>query len=87
MSFSVVRPRRLRRSEAIRSLSRETRFRRRASFTRFCLSRSWFVCPGARRAKSNQLDAVSRSSRGTNSRGIAEVEATCIPGIVLFGIR
>ncbi len=81
MSFPVVRPRRLRRSEAIRSLSRETRLSTQG------LLYPMFVCPGRGvRNPISSMPGVAQQSVDKFLEECREVEQLGIPGIVLFGI-
>ena len=81
MSFPVVRPRRLRRSEAIRSLSRETRLSTKG------LLYPMFVCPGRGvRNPISSMPGVAQQSVDKFLEECREVEQLGIPGIVLFGI-
>ncbi len=81
MSFPVVRPRRLRRSEAIRSLSRETRLSTQG------LLYPMFVCPGRGvRHPIGSMPGVAQHSVDKFLEECREVEQLGIPGIVLFGI-
>ena len=81
MSFPVTRPRRLRRTEAIRSLARETRL----STDGFIYP--MFVCPGKGvRNPIASMPGVSQQSVDTFLEECREVEQLGIPGIILFGI-
>jgi len=81
MSFPVVRPRRLRRSEAIRSLSRETRLSTQG------LLYPMFVCPGRGvRNPISSMPGVAQQSVDKFLEECRDVEQLGIPGIVLFGI-
>jgi porphobilinogen synthase len=81
MSFPVVRPRRLRRSEAIRSLSRETRLSTQG------LLYPMFVCPGRGvRHPIGSMPGVAQQSVDKFLEECREVEQLGVPGIVLFGI-
>ena len=81
MIFPVVRPRRLRRSEAIRSLSRETRLSTQG------LLYPMFVCPGRGvRNPIGSMPGVAQQSVDKFLEECREVEQLGIPGIVLFGI-
>ena len=81
MSFPVVRPRRLRRSEAIRSLSRETRLSTQG------LLYPMFVCPGRGvRNPISSMPGVAQQSVDKFLEECHDVEQLGIPGIVLFGI-
>ena len=81
MSFPVVRPRRLRRNEAIRSLSRETRLSTQG------LLYPMFVCPGRGvRNPISSMPGVAQQSVDKFLEECRDVEQLGIPGIVLFGI-
>ena len=81
MSFPVTRPRRLRRSEAIRSLSRETRLSAHGFIY------PMFVCPGNKvRNPIASMPGVAQQSVDTFLEECREVEQLGIPGIILFGI-
>jgi porphobilinogen synthase len=81
MSFPVTRPRRLRRSEAIRSLARETRLSTHGFIY------PMFVCPGEKvRNPIGSMPGVAQQSVDTFLEECREVEQLGIPGIILFGI-
>ncbi|HEV7967310.1 MAG TPA: porphobilinogen synthase [Candidatus Acidoferrales bacterium] len=81
MSFPVTRPRRLRRSEAIRSLARETRLSAHGFIY------PMFVCPGKNvRNPIASMPGVAQQSVDTFLEECREVEQLGIPGIILFGI-
>jgi porphobilinogen synthase len=81
MSFPVTRPRRLRRSEAIRSLARETHL----STNGFIYP--MFVCPGQNvRNPISSMPGVAQQSADKFLEECREVEQLGIPGIILFGI-
>jgi porphobilinogen synthase len=81
MSFPVTRPRRLRRSEAIRLLARETRL----SADGFIYP--MFVCPGEKvRNPISSMPGVAQQSVDMFLEECREVEQLGIPGIILFGI-
>jgi porphobilinogen synthase len=81
MSFPVTRPRRLRRSEAIRSLARETRLSAHGFIY------PMFVCPGKGvRNPISSMPGVAQQSVDTFLEECREVEQLGIPGIILFGI-
>jgi porphobilinogen synthase len=81
MSFPTHRPRRLRRSEAIRSLVRETRF------TTAGLVYPMFACPGTKvRQEVSSMPGVHQQSADQIVEECREVEALGIPGIILFGL-
>jgi porphobilinogen synthase len=77
----VTRPRRLRRSEAIRSLARETRLSAHGFIY------PMFVCPGKNvRNPIASMPGVAQQSVDTFLEECREVEQLGIPGIILFGI-
>jgi porphobilinogen synthase len=81
MSFPTHRPRRLRRSEAIRSLVRETRL------TTAGLIFPMFVCLGTKvRQEVSSMPGVFQQSADQIVEECREVEALGIPGIILFGL-
>ncbi|HXC30902.1 MAG TPA: porphobilinogen synthase [Verrucomicrobiae bacterium] len=81
MSFPVTRLRRLRRSEAIRSLARETRL------TAHGFIYPMFVCPGKGvRNPIASMPGVAQQSVDMFLEECREVEQLGIPGIILFGI-
>jgi porphobilinogen synthase len=81
MSFPTHRPRRLRRSEAIRSLVQETRL------TTAGLIYPMFVCPGTKvRQEVSSMPGVFQQSDDQIVEECREVEALGIPGIILFGL-
>ena len=81
MSFPTKRPRRLRRSEAIRSLARETRL----STHGFVYP--MFVCPGRDvRKPISSMPGVAQQSVDKFLEECREVEQLGIPGVILFGI-
>ena len=81
MSFPVTRPRRLRRNEAIRSLSRETRL----STGGFIYP--MFVCPGQGvRNPVSSMPGVAQQPVDKFLEECREVEQLGVPGIILFGI-
>jgi porphobilinogen synthase len=81
MSFPVTRLRRLRRTEAIRSLARETRLSTDG------LIYPMFVCPGKGvRNPIASMPGVAQQSVDTFLEECREVEQLGIPGIILFGI-
>jgi porphobilinogen synthase len=81
MSFPTHRPRRLRRSEAIRSLVRETRL------TTAGLIYPMFVCPGTKvRQEVSSMPGVFQQSADQIVEECREVEELGIPGIILFGL-
>jgi porphobilinogen synthase len=81
MSFPTQRPRRLRRSEALRGLVRETRL------TTAGLIYPMFVCPGANvRKEVSSMPGVHQQSADQIVEECKEVEALGIPGVILFGL-
>jgi len=81
MSFPIDRPRRLRRTEALRGLVRETRLCS-AGFIY-----PMFVCPGSRARKEvSSMPGVCQQSADQIVEECREVEALGIPGIILFGL-
>jgi len=81
MSFPTHRPRRLRRSEALRGLVRETRL------TTAGLIYPMFVCPGTRvRQEVSSMPGVFQQSVDQIVEECREVESLGIPGIILFGL-
>jgi len=80
MSFPTHRPRRLRRSEALRGLVRETRL------TTSGLIYPMFVCPGTKaKQEVSSMPGVYQQSADQVLEECREVEALGIPGIILFG--
>ncbi|PYU26438.1 MAG: porphobilinogen synthase [Acidobacteria bacterium] len=81
MAFPVQRPRRLRRTEALRGMTRETR-----------LSTSGFVYPmfvgpgNATRMEISSMPGVYQQSVDQLLEECREVEGLGIPGVILFGI-
>jgi porphobilinogen synthase len=81
MSFPTHRPRRLRRSEALRDLVRETRF------TVAGLIYPMFVCPGTKvRQEVSSMPGIHQQSADRIVEEAREVESLGIPGIILFGL-
>ena len=82
MSFPASRPRRMRRSEGIRSLARETRL----SVQSFVYP--MFVCPGKCRVRNPiaSMPGVAQQSVDRFLEECREVEQLGIPGVILFGI-
>src|SRR6266403_2822583 len=81
MSFPTHRPRRLRRSEALRGLIRETRL------TTSGLIYPMFVCPGTKvRQEVSSMPGVYQQSVDQIVEEAREVESLGIPGIILFGL-
>jgi porphobilinogen synthase len=81
MSFPTHRPRRLRRSEALRDLVRETRL------TTSGLIYPMFVCPGKKvRQEVSSMPGIYQQSVDQIVEEAREVESLGIPGIILFGL-
>jgi len=81
MSFPVTRPRRLRRTEAIRSLARENRLSAQGFIY------PMFVCPGRNvRNPIASMPGVAQQSVDMFLEECREVEQLGIPGVILFGI-
>jgi porphobilinogen synthase len=81
MSFPTQRPRRLRRSEALRGLVRETRL------TTAGMIYPMFVCPGAKvRKEVGSMPGVYQQSADQIVEECREVEALGLPGVILFGL-
>ena len=81
MSFPAHRPRRLRRSEALRSLVRETRLSAAG------LIYPMFVCPGQKvRQEVSSMPGVFQQSADQIVEECREVESLGIPGVILFGL-
>jgi len=81
MSFPIDRPRRLRRSEALRGLVRETRL----STAGFIYP--MFVCPGNKvRKEVSSMPGICQQSADQIVEECREVEALGIPGVILFGL-
>jgi porphobilinogen synthase len=81
MSFPIDRPRRLRRSEALRGLVRETRL----SAAGFIYP--MFVCPGSKvRKEVSSMPGICQQSADQIVEECREVEALGIPGVILFGL-
>jgi porphobilinogen synthase len=81
MSFPTHRPRRLRRSEALRDLVRETRL------TAAGLIYPMFVCPGTNvRQEVSSMPGIHQQSVDQIVEEAREVESLGIPGIILFGL-
>jgi porphobilinogen synthase len=79
--FPVERPRRLRRTEAIRGLVRETRLTTRGFIY------PMFVCPGSGvRVEISSMPGVFRQSPDRLVEECREVESLGIPAVMLFGI-
>jgi len=81
MSYPTERPRRLRRSEAVRSLVRETRLGTNG------LLYPMFVCPGANvRQEISSMPGICQQSVDRFLEEAREVEQLGLPGILLFGL-
>ncbi len=81
MTFPVHRGRRLRRTEAIRSLVRETRLSTRG------LVYPMFVCPGSGvRVEVSSMPGIYQQSVDRLVEECREVESLGIPAVILFGI-
>jgi len=81
MSFPVHRPRRLRHTEALRGLVRETRL------TAAGLIYPLFVCPGENvRQEVSSMPGVFQQSVDRMVEECREVAALGIPGVLLFGL-
>src|SRR5262252_6666864 len=81
MSFPIQRPRRLRGSEAIRGLVRETRL----TTTGFIYP--MFVCPGKKvRKEVGSMPGVYQQSVDQIVEECREVESLGIPAVILFGL-
>jgi porphobilinogen synthase len=81
MSFPVQRPRRLRRTEALRGLVRETRL------TTAGLIYPLFVCSGENvKQEIGSMPGVFQQSVDRIVEECREVEALGIPGVILFGL-
>ena len=81
MSFPTLRPRRLRRTEALRGLVRETRLSTAG------LIYPMFVCPGTKvRKEVSSMPGVHQQSADQLLDECKEVEALGIPGVILFGL-
>src|SRR5271163_4718188 len=81
MSFPVHRPRRLRRTEGLRGLVRETRL------TTAGLIYPLFVCPGEKvKQEVGSMPGVFQQSVDQIVEECREVESLGIPGVILFGL-
>jgi porphobilinogen synthase len=81
MSFPVQRPRRLRQSELLRDLVRETRLSAKS------LIYPLFVCPGSDvRQEVASMPGVFQQSVERIVEDCREVESLGIPGVILFGL-
>ena len=81
MTFPVQRPRRLRRSEALRGLVRETRL------TAAGLIYPMFVCPGSKvRQEVGSMPGVHQLSVDEAVAEAAGARADGVPAVLLFGL-
>ena len=81
MSFPVHRPRRLRKTELLRGLVRETRL----SAANFIYP--MFVCPGSNvRQEVNSMPGVFQQSADKIVEDCRDVESLGISGVILFGL-
>ena len=81
MSFPTQRPRRLRRTEALRGLVRETRLSAAG------LIYPMFVCPGTNvRKEVGSMPGVYQQSVDKIVEECREVEGLGLPGVILFGL-
>ena len=81
MSFPINRPRRLRRTESLRGMVRETRL----STAGFIYP--MFVCPGSKvRKEVSSMPGIFQQSADQIVEECREVEGLGIPGIILFGL-
>ena len=81
MSFPTHRPRRLRRTEALRSMVRETRL------TTAGLIYPMFVCPGKNmRQEVGSMPNIFQQSADQIVEECREVESLGIPAVILFGL-
>jgi len=81
MSYPTERPRRLRRSEAVRSLVRETRLSAQSFIY------PMFVCPGRGvRNEVASMPGIFQQSADQIVEECREVESLGIPGVILFGL-
>ena len=81
MSFPVVRPRRMRRTEAIRNLACETRL------TKSGFIYPMFACPGSNvRKEVSSMPGIYQQSVDQIVEECREVEGLGIPGVILFGL-
>ena len=81
MSFPTHRPRRLRRTEALRSMVRETRL------TTAGLIYPMFVCPGKNvRQEVGSMPNIFQQSADQIVEESREVESLGIPAVILFGL-
>jgi len=81
MSFPIQRPRRLRRTEALRGLVRETRL------TTAGFIYPMFVCPGKKvRKEVGSMPGVYQQSSDQAVEDCRELESLGIPAVILFGL-
>ena len=81
MSFPAHRPRRLRRTEALRGLVRETQLSASG------LIYPMFVCPGSKvRQEVSSMPDIYQQSADQIVEECREVESLGIPGVILFGL-
>ena len=81
MSFPAQRPRRLRRTEALRNLVRETRLNTAG------LIYPMFVCPGTKvRNEVASMPGIFQQSVDLIVKDCGELETLGIPGVILFGL-
>ena len=81
MSFPTQRPRRLRRTEALRGLVRETRLSTAG------LIYPMFVCPGTKvRKEVSSMPGIHQQSVDQVLEECREVEGLGIPGVIFFGL-
>ena len=81
MTFPVQRPRRLRRSEALRGFVRET------NLTTNGLVYPMFACPGTKvRAEVSSMPGVFQQSPDQIAEECREVADLGVPGVILFGL-
>src|SRR6185369_6899307 len=81
MTFPVQRPRRLRKSELLRDLVRETRLSAKSFIYPL------FVCPGsAVRQEVGSMPGVFQQSADRIVEDCREVESLGVPGVILFGL-
>jgi porphobilinogen synthase len=81
MSFPIHRPRRIRRTEALRGLVRETRL------TTAGFVYPMFVCPGTKvRKEVSSMPGVYQQSLDQIVEECHEVESLGIPAVILFGL-
>src|SRR4030095_8130848 len=81
MSFPIHRPRRLRKTELLRNLVRETRL------SASSLVYPMFTCPGTSvRQEVASMPGVFQQSADRIVEDCREVESLGIPGVILFGL-